>query len=67
MKNFNCAGIGFKIRTYILLQRYLTYSTERSSQSIFKAQEEGRQVTRIIVVVDSDGVNLRQQGCPLCN
>jgi len=48
------------------LQRYLTYANERSMHRILEEQEKGKAITRFVVLVDSDGLNLRQHLCPSC-
>ncbi|ODM88856.1 Protein real-time [Orchesella cincta] len=48
------------------LNRYLMYINERYMRSVFDAQAAGKNVTRVLVLVDSEGANLRKQACPLC-
>ncbi|CAL8079980.1 unnamed protein product [Orchesella dallaii] len=49
-----------------ILNRYLTYIIERYVQSVFKAQAAGKNVTRVVTLVDVEGFNLRKHSCPQC-
>ncbi|ODM91709.1 SEC14-like protein 4 [Orchesella cincta] len=48
------------------LNRYLIYTIERYVNSVFEAQAAGRNVTRVLVLVDLEGFSLRKHACPLC-
>jgi len=48
------------------LNRYLTYIIERMVQNVFKAQEDGKSVTRALVLLDLDGFSIRRNACPAC-
>ncbi|ODM88857.1 SEC14-like protein 4 [Orchesella cincta] len=48
------------------LDRYLTYTTEKYVNNVFKAQAAGKNVTRALILIDMDGFSIQRTACPLC-
>jgi len=48
------------------LLRFLDYSMEHLTHRVFEEQAKGKNVSQWKVLIDADGFNLVQQGCPLC-
>ncbi|CAL8079974.1 unnamed protein product [Orchesella dallaii] len=48
------------------LGNYLIYAVESGLRSILKAQNNGLNVTRALILTDMNGFSVRQHACPAC-
>ncbi|ODM88858.1 SEC14-like protein 4 [Orchesella cincta] len=48
------------------LEKYLIYATELGLRGILKAQKDGKNVTRSLILADMDGFSFQTHACPVC-